>query len=437
MELTGVLNLLLVTGFCRGVIFQCTVSMLTFFLQQNVHLTEEASFYTYGLYGLVLPVMLFMSARPIDRLPSFYLIIGATTFSILIRIILLLIQTHTWISILLMAIAMAVADGLSSVGTTLAMKRIIYALYSGSATTQEKKLDLYMTIDYGLSNLGAAMASLCYVGLRHLFEHSLANSMFIVLALVMYIMALVLALVGLFFVGTADQALQNPSESHCVQSCCSRYFWIFMIVCSLLIPARTLFKHLDLVVPVYLTRTLGANVDFPYIQAINPMVTVIGVSLLACARYWRPSTVFLCRGSKYWAIVTGTFLGAIGFICTGLILLDRNFDPMLATGIGILIFSVGEVYWSPIFTAYALGQAPEGQEATYTALAALPSLASKFPTSLLSNGLLRHYCPPEGTFCDGSRLWVIMGSIAFITPLILGLSARWLNRRKPEKQRYN
>jgi hypothetical protein len=438
MNLLAILNLLLATSFCRGVIFQCTVSLLIFFLRQNSHVTEEATFYAYAIYGLMLPILLLLSARPIDRLPAFHLVLVGTTAAICVRIGILLLQEYAGVVLILMSLFLPVADGISSAGATLAMKRIIYARYAGSRTTQVEKLDFYMTVDYGLSNLGAAASSLCFVGLRHAFspDLALANSMLLILSMGVYVVVLALSLVGFWYVSTADQGFFNPAEGHCSQTCHSPRFWSFMAICTLLIPVRTLFRHLDTTIPIYLTHVLGEHADFPYVQAINPMITVVGVSLMAVARYRCPTTAILCRGSKYWAIVAGSLICACSFIGLGLLLLVHGIHPMVATSAGIALFSVGEVYWSPIFTAYALSQAPEGQEATYTALAAMPSLAAKLPTSLVSNALIRHYCPENLPYCDGIRLWIIIGSIAFITPLALTACTRWLNRRPSKSKAY-
>jgi len=204
-----------------------------------------------------------------------------------------------------------------------------------------------------------------------------------------------------------------------------------MVVCSLLIPVRTLFRHLDLTIPAYLTHVMGPDVPFPYIQAINPTITVVGVGILAVVRYHAPNNPMVCRGSSYWAIVSGTLICACGFLLMGAMLVRPVLTPLVIVSIGIGIFSVGEVYWSSIFTAFALGQAPEGEEAAYNSLVALPSLAVKLPTSLLSNTLIKHYCPVGGgpEACDGMRLWVIIGSIALITPVALIVGSRWLNRK--------
>jgi hypothetical protein len=441
-HLNRVIQLLLGVSFCKGLTFQCTIGLLTFYLQQNVHVTEEASFTTYGIYGLVTPIILVMVARAIDRLPAFYLIIGATTLSAIVRMLLLLLQNQAWASIILAATVMSVADGLGSVGMTLAMKRVIYAQYPNDETKQSQRLDLYISLDYGIGNLGAVVGSLCFVGLRHLFAHdfAVANAALLLLNISMHFVILALVLVGLFYVDTADQAMQNPRDSshHCTSAYRTRTFWIYLLVCTILIPVRTLFRHIDLTVPAFLTHVLGSSADFPYIQAINPSVTVVGVLILALIRYNYPLNAIICRGSKYWAIVSGTFICSAGFITFGLMLLEPHTSPMLAASIGILIFSVGEVYWSSIFTSYALSQAPQGQEASYTALVSLPSLAVKLPTSLLSNALIKNYCAvatPVAS-CDGVRLFIVIGSIALISPVALILGARWLNRKPPPKPRY-
>jgi len=444
-RLTKVIRVLLAASLCKGFGFQCTIGLLTFFLQQNTHVTEEASFTAYGIYGILTPILLILIARAVDRLPAFHLIVVGTTLSVVVRLLILLWQQQAWVAVILAAVFMSVADGIGSVGMTLAMKRIIYATYAGNRTKQEQQLDFYMSVDYGLSNLGAALASLCFAGLRHVWPNDYAGANAVLLLLNIGIHVAVLALVfgAMEDVGTADQSMQDVTASHCMNTCRSRDFWAYMIFCSLLIPVRTLFRHLDLTVPAFLTHAIGTHADFPYIQAINPVVTLVGVAILATVRYHYPENALICRGSKYWAIVAGTLLCAGGFMLMGLLLaVAPQNGPMINVAIGILVFTVGEVYWSSIFTSYALGQALEGQEASYTALVSLPALAVKLPTSLLSNALIQHYCPPPTPPstallpCDGTHMWLVIGAIALITPVSLIVGVRCLNRRLPQKQRY-
>ena len=69
------------------------------------------------------------------------------------------------------------------------------------------------------------------------------------------------------------------------------------------------------------------------------------------------------------------------------------------------------------------------QRATYNALASIPSVIIKLPTSLLSAAVVTAYCPNDVSPCDAHSLWASIMGFALITPV--GLAAGWFFLQEP------
>ena len=119
----------------------------------------------------------------------------------------------------------------------------------------------------------------------------------------------------------------------------------------------------------------------------------------------------------------------------------------------ILIMTIGEAMWQPRFLQYAAEIAPPGRTGAYMGVAQFPWFLTKVITSLYSGWFLMNYCPKEGLlenshrmmFClDGncwfsflnagtSKMWLIYGAIAMMSPLLLILAKGWLGKNFKEK----
>ena len=59
-------------------------------------------------------------------------------------------------------------------------------------------------------------------------------------------------------------------------------------------------------------------------------------------------------------------------------------DSVGATALWNVLYTLGEVLWSPRTATLAAQIAPQGMEATFFSLAAAPQFAAKWPTGLFS-----------------------------------------------------
>ena len=97
----------------------------------------------------------------------------------------------------------------------------------------------------------------------------------------------------------------------------------------------------------------------------------------------------------------------------------------------LIVFSIGEAFYSPRVYEYAAAIAPPGQEASYGSLAYLPFLVGKL---LVGTGgwLLAAYVPEHGPRHPGT-MWLIFALAASIAPIGLILFRSYI--RVPEAGR--
>jgi hypothetical protein len=97
----------------------------------------------------------------------------------------------------------------------------------------------------------------------------------------------------------------------------------------------------------------------------------------------------------------------------------------------LIVFSVGEAFYSPRVYEYAAAIAPKGQEASYGALAYLPFLVGKLLVGT-SGWILAAFCPEQGPRRSG-MMWLIFALAASVAPIGLITFRRYL--RVPEAGR--
>jgi len=191
----------------------------------------------------------------------------------------------------------------------------------------------------------------------------------------------------------------------------------FMFFIFILLPVRTLFAHQWLTIPQYIMRCFPAEVGAKYewISALNPLIIVIFVPLIAAATR---------RANIITMMIIGT---AISALTTFLLVPGPDLASLLAY---VLLFSLGEAVWSSRFLEYVAHIAPPGRVGAYMGLAGIPWFLAKFTTGLYSGHMLSVYVPQTGPQ-DSGTLWLIYAAIACVTPVTLILTRGWLSDRRP------
>jgi MFS family permease len=98
----------------------------------------------------------------------------------------------------------------------------------------------------------------------------------------------------------------------------------------------------------------------------------------------------------------------------------------------VVLFSVGEAFYSPRVYEYAAAIAPKGQEASYGALSYVPLLLPKLLIGIFSGESLMRYCPETGPR-HSETLWLIVALISLVAPVGLITLRRFI--RVPEAGR--
>ena len=77
--------------------------------------------------------------------------------------------------------------------------------------------------------------------------------------------------------------------------------------------------------------------------------------------------------------------------------------------------------------------AKEGHEGVFAAFAFAPTFLAQLPVGALSGFLLSTYCPNEN-YCNGTKLWGVVFGMALLSPLMMMVWWRWLNKEEAENE---
>ncbi|MEP7016058.1 MAG: MFS transporter, partial [Verrucomicrobiota bacterium] len=207
---------------------------------------------------------------------------------------------------------------------------------------------------------------------------------------------------------------------------------------------KAIFLQMDYVFPKFGDRELGLHAPVGRLSGINSIVIIILAPIVGALTQ---------KFSAYRMVVVGGTICAAGVF---IMALPTNwFQPATISGIGqwlghgylgvhgsihpyyimtalyLIVFSIGEAFYSPRVYEYAAAIAPKGQEASYGSLAYLPFLVGKL---LVGTGgwLLAAFCPETGPR-RSDIMWLIFALAASVAPIGLVLFRRYI--RVPEAER--
>ena len=207
---------------------------------------------------------------------------------------------------------------------------------------------------------------------------------------------------------------------------------------------KAIYLQMDYVFPKFGIRELGLNAPVGKIANINAIMIIIlapivgaltqkfvayrmvVIGAIICA-----AAVFIMALPTEWFQTAassgpGEWLGSVYFGVQG------NLHPYyIMSALYLVVFSIGEAFYSPRVYEYAAAIAPKGQEASYGSLAYLPFLVGKI---LVGSGgwLLAAFVPEHGPRHPGT-MWLIFALAASVAPIGLILFRRYI--RVPEAGR--
>jgi MFS family permease len=219
-----------------------------------------------------------------------------------------------------------------------------------------------------------------------------------------------------------------------------RILFFFLLIGFL----KAIFLQMDYVFPKFGDRVLGmgapvgrlANINGWMIIVLAPLVgaltqrlsayrmVIIGGTICAAGVYIMalPTTWFL-------AAAEGGFGQWVGHSYLGL---EGAIHPYyVMTALYLMVFSVGEAFYSPRVYEYAAAIAPKGQEASYGALAYLPFLVGKLLIGT-AGWVLAAFVPEQGPRRP-EYMWLTFALAASVAPIGLIVFRRYI--RVPEAGR--
>ena len=178
-------------------------------------------------------------------------------------------------------------------------------------------------------------------------------------------------------------------------------------------PIGQIFSVLNAVIVVILAPVIGALTQkFTAYKAV-----IIGTTISALAVFFMAVPPALFQGLAD---------GPLGGVIAWWLNLTGPVHPLyVAIVLCVVLYSVGESFYSPRLYEYPAAIAPKGQEGSYMALSMLPYFFAKFFVGAMSGFLLARYCPAVGPR-DSRMIWLIVAGMAMLTPVGLLLARRYI-----------
>ncbi len=208
-----------------------------------------------------------------------------------------------------------------------------------------------------------------------------------------------------------------------------RAFQKLLLFLFLTLGVRLVFTIQFLVMPQYYTRTVGDDFSLGILQSFNPAIIVIGlVAIIPLLN--RFSTVNLMISGMTISAFSLVFMAVPAewyFILPGVDTLPQAY--FLAIVIQILVFSFGELLFSPRFTEYVARVAPKDKVASYMSLSGLPMFIAQ-PINGVIGGLMVSYLCYNGismkmdteqiSFAESPEMmWLVYLAIATVSPIAI------------------
>ncbi len=202
---------------------------------------------------------------------------------------------------------------------------------------------------------------------------------------------------------------------------------------------------MDYVFPKFGIRELGDGAPVGHLFGLNNILIVFLVPILGALtqRFAAYSMVILggsiCAASVFiMALPTAWFTpladGPFGnLIHHHFLHMTGPVHPYIVMiTINVIIFSIGEAFYSPRVYEYAAAIAPKGQEAAYSALSYVPLFLGKLLVAK-AGILLQVYCPEKGPRNSG-MMWLVFAVAATVAPVGLVALRRFIRVREAGRE---
>ncbi|MDD5251049.1 MAG: hypothetical protein PHT12_00270 [Patescibacteria group bacterium] len=216
-------------------------------------------------------------------------------------------------------------------------------------------------------------------------------------------------------------------------------FWRMMAAVTLNLGVSSVFIYWSMISPKYWDRTIGPDAAIGKLSAINPVIIVVGLVLL----------VPIINKFKTFTMLTwGSFISAGSLIPLVIPWYWVSSDPRTAyyatSIVSMVVFSFGEMMFSPRLSQYILAVAPVGQEGIYSSFAALPSFVRSTIVGFTSGVMLTRWCPETRVLHGVEKplreviaarilpywdtpeaMWLILTVAAIVGPILMVVLHKW------------
>jgi POT family proton-dependent oligopeptide transporter len=416
------------------------ISVASLFLVQNIGLTEITSGYTITAYGTLVSVTLFGAGFITDALGVrksllvAMVIQGASRAGLILCGFMPELPGREWLVIALLVVG---APGNAMVQTAFQAANKMFS--------SERSRSASFSIWYLLMNVGAAGAGFSIDVVRKMLELDLTWIFVLGGATTLLSVTVTLMLISR---DDADSVVETeggasaPSTAvvkktgmaYVMSVVRERAFKRMLVLMASLLGVRAVFLYMYLLLPLYWTRVIedvsGEKTDMGLLQAINPILIVVGIILFI---------PFSNRYNVFSMLTFGAMISASSLLI--MVLPWQLFGADMAQAyftmsvLMLVVLSVGEVIWSPKLNEYIASIAPAGQEGTYLGMSMVPWFAAKLVVGAISGHLLTRWVP-EGIgpqlqaggveFWDSPEaMWLLLFVWAISGPLIALVFRRW------------
>ena len=416
------------------------ISIASLFLVQNIGLSEVHSGYTITAYGTLVTITLFGAGFVTDSLGVRKSLLVAMAIQGVSRVGIIFcgftldVPGREWLVIIFLILG-APGNAMAQTAYQTANK-----LFSSTRSRSAS-----FSIWYLLMNVGAAAAGFSIDLIRKTLDLNITY--IFVLGAVTMLMSLV-AIIWFISRYDAENVIEDDEEhiepvpqgesktglAFVMEVVMEPVFKRMLVLMAVLLGVRAVFLYMYLLLPLYWTRTIeavsGEKTDMGLLQAINPILIVVGIILFI---------PFSNRFNVFSMLIFGAMISASSLLI--MVLPWQFFGNDLAQSyftmsvLMLVVLSIGEVIWSPKLNEYIASIAPKGQEGSYLGMSMIPWFAAKLLVGAMSGHLLTRWVPEgiglrlqEGTvaFWDTPEaMWLILFVWAISGPILALIFRGW------------
>jgi MFS family permease len=366
----------------------------------------------FGLRGIFALLLAVPAGLMIDKFGLKVALLIGWTSAVVARVILALTS-----SILIDEWTFLLGIGLGGGLLALSLHIVNDRMYPGSSK------NLAFALLYWSNNLGDWVASLLNPYMTDIGGFNQFQFMFLCTAAIAFV-ALTITLIALW---VPEPIIDMTMEVEEIQRPWWHLFWDILfwrafVMALVFIWVRTMFQHLNSIVPIYMQNLYGPSVNYSFAIGLNPFGILFLIPLVG--------VVFRNVQNPMPLIMTGTLLSALSPIP---MLIWRPANQPWPVWLFVGFFTIGEALYSPRVSQLAVSIPPAGNKGLYSALIAFPAVLGTFFSGIQAGYLLDKFCPNSVTinydywaWHSCANLWLFVMGVALITFVALIFTSSFL-----------